>query len=154
MTLQLKIDTNALTALFPEGTEIRLKLQNAVIDQVVRRLAIKQVADIEARISTAVALEAQLHLQNVRDVKITGGNYSHPVRYTLGEAFKASVARAVDDAVRDAIQQELNKVREVQIEEISKRALGVLEHNLNAGLEQRIDKLIKTSFRRVVGDVM
>ena len=38
MSIQLKLDTNAVESLFPEGSEVRVQLQNAVIAEMTKRL--------------------------------------------------------------------------------------------------------------------
>ena len=44
MSIQLKLDAPAIAALFPEGSEIRLELQQAVINETVRKVVDRELS--------------------------------------------------------------------------------------------------------------
>lgn len=52
MSIQLKLDSAAMAALFPEGSEIRLELQQAVINETVRKLVDRELSGTRAYIDT------------------------------------------------------------------------------------------------------
>jgi hypothetical protein len=45
MSIQLKLDAAAMAALFPEGSEVRLELQQAVINETVRKLVDRELSN-------------------------------------------------------------------------------------------------------------
>lgn len=52
MSIQLKLDAAALAALFPEGSQVRLELQQAVINETVRKIVDRELSKTRDYIST------------------------------------------------------------------------------------------------------
>ncbi|MGC5352342.1 hypothetical protein ACPXAT_27300, partial [Klebsiella pneumoniae] len=64
--IDLKLDTNTIRQLFPEGTEIRAALQQSVIQNIVKEMVLK---DSDNKIRKAVSQEIELLGARVPSVK-------------------------------------------------------------------------------------
>ena len=71
MSIQLKLDTNAVESLFPEGSEVRVQLQNAVIAEMTKRLYDKAMK--EALNEALSGLRAVID-EKAKEVRITRHN--------------------------------------------------------------------------------
>ena len=109
MAVQLRLDAAALAALFPEGSEARVELQRAVVQEFLNRhinpktlgAEAREVArGLQARILTAVLAEADIHQTGY------GG------AYLLGDAVKARIRQEsfeyFDDTIRKEVRTEID----------------------------------------------
>jgi len=137
---EFKLDASALTALFPEGTEARLKLQETVMNEIVRKIVDRNVTSMKAQIEAAVKLEFEARL-GAEGVKITGQ------RLTLSDPARKLIAEQAAVAYNAAVFAAVNAVAEPELESI-RRKLNVA---LDTGLRGAIIEQAKIALRGVLG---
>lgn len=100
MTVQIKLDTHALSALFPEGAEARVELQSAVIAEFLRKNIKPQVVHdnlrdmIDSRVKEAT-----------RDALKQLGVSMTWARPELTQQFKAQIQKEVHDQVNALMRE-------------------------------------------------
>lgn len=96
MTVQIKLDTNALVTLFPEGSEARLELQQAVLQEAARRM-LKGLTEQEL-----ISLIRPVVERTVAEVKEEWGTFKKDTwKYTF------TPSREIRDGIRQAVNEEL-----------------------------------------------
>lgn len=105
MSIQLKLDAAAMAALFPEGSDIRLELQQAVINETVRKLVDRELtatsAFIERQCKSIVEqalLTAGLASKVWQGVKLSDETEKR-LKAQATEAATNAVSKAVYDAM-------------------------------------------------------
>lgn len=137
---EFKLDASALTALFPEGTEARLKLQETVMNEIVRKIVDRNVTNMQAAINAAVKTEFEARLA-VEGVKILGQ------KLTLSDPARKLIAEQAAVAYNAAVFAAVNAVAEPELESI-RRKLNVA---LDTGLRSQITEQVKIALRGVLG---
>lgn len=136
MSIQLKLDAQAMAALFPEGSEVRLELQQAVINETVRKLVDRELTKTRAQIAeqcrvvvsealTAEGLTSRLW-QGVRLSDSYVRELKEHAVAALREASHKVVAEAVNPVVADIerrIRREVDSGLEVRLNLLAKEAL-------------------------------
>jgi hypothetical protein len=125
MSIYLSLDNTALAALFPEGTEARLALRNAVIDQAVKRLVQKDLNLPDFQNSVRLQVEQAASEAIARAGVVIKGR-----RITIGQEVKESLQTEADEALKRAIAEGMD---------LSPERLGKLRDELLANLQQRLD---------------
>jgi hypothetical protein len=135
---EFKLDASAIMALFPEGTEARLKLQETVMNEVVRKLVDRNVTQMTAAINAAVKLEFSARL-GAEGIKTTGQTL------TLSDPARKLIAAEAERVYRDAVSAAVNAVAEL---ESIRRKLSVA---LDTGLRGQVIEQARIALRGVLG---
>ena len=136
---EFKLDASAIMALFPEGTEARLKLQETVMNEIVRKLVDRNVTQMTAAINAAVKLEFSARL-GAEGIKTTGQTL------TLSDPARKLIAAEAERVYRDAVSAAVNAVAEPELESI-RRKLSVA---LDTGLRGQVIEQARIALRGVL----
>jgi hypothetical protein len=139
MSIAIKLDAAAMLALFPEGSEVRLELQQTVMNEVVRKIVDREVGHMKAMIDAAVKLEFSARL-GVEGIKHLGQNL------TLSDPARKLIAEQATQVYRDAVQAAVNAVAEPELASI-RRKLNVA---LDTGLRGMIIEQARNALRGVL----
>jgi hypothetical protein len=139
MSIAIKLDAAAMLALFPEGSQVHLDLQQAVMNEVVRKLVDRNITQMTARINDAVRTEFSARL-GVEGIKTLGQNL------TLSDPARKLIAEQATQVYRDAVQAAVNAVAEPELASI-RRKLNVA---LDTGLRGMIIEQARNALRGVL----
>lgn len=128
MTIELKLDTPSLTSLFPEGSEARLKLQQAVIDNFCRRHLRGVASDIESRLESA-------RLNTIREAE-AAFTVALPGRMPQRK-LSPEFSKLIEDEVRTAANQQMRDALSGAIE------AAFAELNIEARVQSYLDARIR-----------
>ncbi len=137
--ISIKLDAAAMTALFPEGSEGRIELQQAVLNEIVHKLVDRSVGQMRAQIDAAVKTEFQARLA-VEGIKHLGQNL------TLSDPARKLIAEQATQVYRDAVQAAVNAVAEPELESI-RRKLNIA---LDTGLRSMVIEQARAALRGVL----
>lgn len=143
MSIQLKLDANAMASLFPEGSEVRLELQQTVIGEVVRRLVDKYTTTLRAEVDghiRKISDEARKAFSDELERQGIGRDWS---KLTLSKESKALIAEAAREAYRSEVSAAIAQVEKPAIESMERQ----LKSNLDNGLRFRLDAMAKEALR-------
>jgi anionic cell wall polymer biosynthesis LytR-Cps2A-Psr (LCP) family protein len=137
MTIQLKINTNALMTLFPEGSSARLKLQQAVLQEVSKRV-LKGVSESEIK-ETLKSISSSISTEVKKELLATYGKETgYPVSYVeLSSGFKTQIKSQVQNEIGNIIDKIIKDDYPVPIESKVTKALNT---NIVSKVENAIDK--------------
>lgn len=129
MSIQLRLDAPALAALFPEGSQARLDLQQAVVAEFVgrhlkpRMVAAEVMSVIEkARRDAVQEILSELHVTSAWTPKL-----SEKFLATLREEARAAVTVKMGEMIIDAVEEKASYVA----------------HNANAAVTRISDKVMR-----------
>ncbi|AHY25323.1 hypothetical protein PS2_076 [Serratia phage PS2] len=150
--MKLQLDSSALDRLFPEGTEARVDLQQAVLQNIVNRNFIKM---SDEKISAHVE-------QAVKAVELPDLNrkISDKLKSMLSNSGWGSISsstQTLKDRVRLHAQEEATKVLRETISdatETSSARLTEYSKTLVADQERRIRKIVSEQLNQTVADVL
>lgn len=141
MTIHLKLDTAAVAALFPEGSEARLELQQGVINQIVNRLVDRElsstrnfVAD-QCKSVVAKALEKE---------GLTSKLWSG---VDLSVSYKEKLQKATKEAADIAFNGFMEEALAPLIADMNKRIKERMEGELNAKLTVLAKEALRGALR-------
>ncbi len=145
MTIELKLDTAALNALFPEGSAARVNLARAVTVNLVEKLAVKEVKHLDATLTESVR---QQILQTMRDKGMTLGWKNKVV---LGEEVLSEIADFTRLKIKDAIAAEavaaFAKLRPSIKDAVNARFEGGTDFESNIALRDHVRSIVKETLR-------
>lgn len=147
MTIEFKLDTHAVETLFPEGTEARVKLQQAVIEEFTRR-HIKSMINgvVDDPYLTRVVEEAKTKLLSdyfIAD-KESGWNKNYKMMLTPKhkDAIQFDISRMVNDQVQEALKAEMaNSERWIS---------ATLRHNISV----EVNRFANTEIKKLLAERM
>lgn len=153
MTIQLRLDTQALEALFPEGSKARVDLQAAVIAEFVRK-HIKTAAlgpDVQRLIEKARSevndiigkAKTEMVEKVLRDQGVT----------RTGSYGKIELSNQAKQMLSDATRQEIFKTIGFSIEDQVKNIAGTVRHDAQAAVNRLVDSEIKAAVKARVQEV-
>ena len=140
MTTHIKLDTNALSALFPEGSEARVKLQDCVIANMADTLLNKQ----HDRIISQVASKLEAHsksLQNETNSMIA--NYDWGRAYSLKEETVKLITEQVNYLTQESVKDLVKETVELD--------KTFVEDLVKTRTKWHYDNLVNKAFRDKVG---
>ena len=137
----LKLDTDAVQLLFPEGTEARVKLQDAVIDNVVRRLMTKDYTVLGERFQGEIRAQISKHLST------QGATFNFAGEVKLKDTLVQALSQRVNEAVQQVVDNHVEAARQALLAEVGAR----LNDHLERGLERKVDTLVRASLGRLAG---
>ena len=143
MTIQLRLDTPALNALFPEGSDARVELQHAVIQNFVQRALKPAVVSQEVR--DLITKERREAVAQVLKELGLGTSW-----YAVGSSSLTGTAK---EMIRDAATKDIRGQVDEVIAQARNELLGAIPGNLKASVELRtnleLDKLIRERLAEV-----
>lgn len=129
--IKLQLNADAIAALFPEGSQARVELQNAVIAEFCRK-NIKNSLVISSSIEKKIeAARSQVIEDAVFKLGMDKGSYG---TITVGTAVKEKI----HVAVRDAMMTDVNNMIGAMVETLR----GTIEHNAKVAVNRMTDKMI------------
>lgn len=138
--ITLKLDTNAVKSLFPEGSEARLDLQKAVLANVAQYVGKETALDDETLhfLKNHAASAAQVA------VKQWLNTYT-PAKSSLTEAIVMRARADVDRLMMDMLQDELQKVAKEFSVTLREQLEAAIERRVRTGLERFADTAITSA---------
>lgn len=152
--ISIKLDTNTVRDLFPEGSEARVQLQQAVIDNVVKEMVLK---DTENNIRKTVQTEIHSATRNVPSVVeeikkqleqfYEKAGWSGDIRGT--QAFSAAMR---EEAERHASIAISNMVREAIQDGMTKSEARIKDHMAYASIKMQdiVVKAVNKDFEAII----
>lgn len=139
MSLELKIDTNALMTLFPEGSETRLNLSQAVIEEAVKRMikssSTAEVVKIAGEASRKVSDEVtRLLIENYFTRSRTGFD-----GLEMKPGFKAVISSRVLDLVNEAIGNSVDSQIKFYEPRINKMVHAAVTSQVKLAIKKAVD---------------
>lgn len=164
--IQLKLDTQAVNSLFPEGSQARIDLQAAIIKNVVDSVIGKKVSpEIDNRISAEVNKQMG-HMdigQLVRDhfKRYAENRWGHR---TIIDANPSGV-RELAAKVKETLKTECDSIIQEIVQDIQKEAIKNLKdnesffiqrvtQNLESNVRQSIVKQVNSDFPQLVDEAI
>jgi hypothetical protein len=147
MPIRLTLDESALRALFPEGSEAEIQLRGAVIGTIVERAFTDSTRLIEAQVKSNIE---RLFEQNMATLGVRKNSYSG--YYLTDEAklqIKATAKRIFDEIAAESLGMEKSAMELLRLSALQS-AEKRLEREIGAGLDSRINKLIRTELAKIV----
>ncbi len=156
MTVQIRLDAQALASLFPEGTIVRAELQSAVIAEFTRK-HIKETAlgaDVAEQIERA-------RTDALAAVKRACAEVAEKATADLG--FKkdwhrvvpsADVTSAIRTAARAAVDAEISKNIKEHVDALAEKLRGTIAHDVQAAINRLLDKEIAAAVKSRVNAVV
>lgn len=141
--MRLQLDSKALEALFPEGSEARVHLQSAVIQSFANRY-IKCVADEELK-----KLDSKIR-EEVQRIIAKDGLFTYQMYkgYVVSDTYKNKLKNAINEEVDDiikSIESDVNvKMRKVAYETVENKTA-----ELKVLIESKLDKLYNSHFENI-----
>lgn len=145
----LKLNMNVLSALFPEGTEARVELQQAVLAEV-SRTYVKQAlsADVQNYLRTLTQ-----EIKQSTDVKgvvakyfDTSAAWNSVTKLKPGTDLTKAITTAVENGLSDQFYQALSD----KVEAVAKEYEDKLEARVEYAVKQRIDRLTTDAIQKRV----
>jgi anionic cell wall polymer biosynthesis LytR-Cps2A-Psr (LCP) family protein len=137
--IDIKLDAEAMSALFPEGSVGRLKLQETVMNEIVRKLVDRNVSNMHSQINEAVRIEFQARLA-AEGIKIIGQ------KLTLSDPARKLIADQAAVVYNAAVFAAVNAVAEPELDSIRRK----LQVALDTGLRAQISEQVKIALRGVL----
>jgi 5-hydroxyisourate hydrolase-like protein (transthyretin family) len=155
--VKLQLNEAAVAALFPEGTTARLELQNAVVAAILRK-HIRDSAlgpDVQVQIERARtdALNAVRNAQTneasraLAELGVKKGNWG-------SIELSAEVKALISAGAKQAVQLEISKVIQEQIEAMAEKLRGTITHDAQAAVNRMVEKEIGAAVKERVRTVM
>lgn len=151
--IDLKLDTNTIRQLFPEGTEIRSALQQSVIQNIVKEMVLK---DSDNKIRKAVSQEIELLGARVPSVKAAvetelktfftkRGWNNYDSTFELDQAMRKEAIEVAQNIIQDKITK--------CIEEAAKKLENRIEDTLRM-TEHRWEQMIVSRINNHFGNML
>jgi len=138
--VELKLDTMALNALFPEGTEARVALQQAVINNITTNILDKRInKDITQQIQLAaeafgVNTSMQEQIQTQLKTYLTARSWNKPVK--IQDSRSSEVKSLVESEVRTYTHELFENIIKTCTEEAKKQFEVGMERKIKYALSQ------------------
>ncbi len=140
--LELKIDTQALNALFPEGSEARLNLQQAVIQNFADRLIKGQGAEAVVKyLQTNLAPQVKFQIEKTMEEYMTKANWSR------GATINADFAKMVSQEFRKQVDAIVSESRQAAVAMVNEKLTEALV-NLPARIDEQVNNAVYQQGRK------
>jgi hypothetical protein len=147
--MQLRLDSQALAALFPEGTQARVDLQSAVIAEFCRK-HIKTAAlgpEVQTQIEVAMK-DANTHFLSAAG--ILHGRFSNVV---LSDEVKRKISEAASEAVQDGIRKAITSEVESMRVNVEARVQRAVDNMVASTVDKQVYKRVKEVADGILGGV-
>jgi hypothetical protein len=137
MSIQLKLDAPALAALFPEGSEIHLELQQAVINETVRKLVDHELTKTRAYIGEQCS-------KTVKDALDKEGLTSKVwTGIKLSDDYEKKLQVLTTEAVRTAFYKYMSEAMAPMIADLDKR----IKDRMDSEMTIKLNLIAKEALR-------
>lgn len=133
--MELKLDIHALNALFPEGTEARLKLQQCVLEEFSRR----QIKALESTIRNQATAIHNSASQKVEEMFKEAGWTKSYGNWKMPQSLKDELA----DTAKNLVTTESSAQMREAANNAAADALARMDSTLQARLERLVDERVK-----------
>lgn len=137
--MTLKLNTPVLSALFPEGTEARVQLQQAVIAEFARQTARQALSDEAKDYLHQLSKEVANHFTLEQLVKqyFSGGSWNNPLKVSEG----GSLYKAIAELVKTSFDQRFYELAQSAAEKATAEYLDRLDARVKYAVKQRVELL-------------
>lgn len=152
--IDLKLDTHAVRQLFPEGSEMRVALQQSVINNIAKEMVIK---DSDNKIRQAVNQEVELLGARVPSVKNAVETEVKKFFEKRGWGSGYDSTFALDQAMRKEAQEMAERIVQDRIEKCIQDAVKKLENRIEDTMrmtEHRWDQLVTARINANFGSII
>lgn len=165
--IQLKLDTNAINSLFPEGTEARLNLQAAVIKNIVDSVVGKKVTE---EIDNCIVTHVSAMMPPKHEIeKIVQNQFADYIqkRYTYSNVFDANYSgiRQIKDVITENVKQQCaNLIESIKLDAIDSASKNLKEDeeafiarvtkNLEVTVRKEIIARVNTQFPQIIDEAI
>lgn len=140
MSIQLKLDAAAMATLFPEGSDIRLELQQAVINETVRKVIDRELS------STRLHIEAQCKKVVKEALDKEGVTSKVWTGVRLSDEYEKKLKDATADAVRTAFSVSVTQTLQPLLDDLHTR----IKVRMEGELEIKLALLAKAALREAL----
>ena len=148
MTIELKLDTNALSSLIEKDPEFQLKLQNCVIENIARR----HIKGVPETIKNTIEAAAKSEKEKVAEMF---GNFtsSWSQPFKLKDSVIADIKKAINQSAKDEIASLVREaVKSVEADIKTKVETAVSETMIqykNAIIKQEVQRRINEAIAQI-----
>lgn len=151
MTISLKLDTAAVNSLFPEGSEARLQLQQAVINNVVDRMPSN--SNLEAYVYDQFIKKQFVDLltQNNKSVEFNN-KMTNSALVTVGKLIDQTFAEATRKAFDQMEKEKINELQEKLKEKVDDFFLDQQQHiiyQIRKNITAKVEQIVNTMFSEI-----
>lgn len=153
----LRLDPRALAALFPEGTQARADLQQAVIAEFVRKNLRPDALGGDVRDQIERARADALSAVNGAKYEVASKVIQElgAVRGAWGKLeIKGDMKDAVAEAARQAVRDEISKAVALHVEAATEKLRSTVAHDAQAAINRLIDSEIRAAVKARVAAVV
>ncbi|BEH83644.1 hypothetical protein BL02_254 [Klebsiella phage BL02] len=149
--IQLKLDTNAVLSLFPEGSTARVDLQSAIIKNVVNSVVGKRVSEeINKRIQEQLAVLMPNSSEITQIIKSEFSDYVEK-RYGYSNVFDVNYGnvRELSGKIKESVKQQCQTI----LKDIEKEAIAHATENIiadEAAFIARVSNNLEVTVRKAV----
>lgn len=146
--LTIKLDTNAVRSLFPEGSDARVELQRAVMANIAKDIG-RSVGVDHALMAELQAVAERAGKQAMDDYIAKKGTWLDP-QYALTDQIRARVTKLVreqmDGEIRSVVLGELKAIEDKILDRITKQLNEYADHNMSKITETYIQQAVRNRF--------
>ena len=159
MTIELKLDANALEALFPLGSDIRYKLQQAVLEESSRRFIKNHLdADIarvfnDLRIKLAAEFKDYVDKLMYVEAPKMARSLAPELSYTVVSTIKDEANRQISKLISDQVQESICNLEERvnhKIEADRSRVLQEVRTKVQSTIQLEINNIVSSYLKDVL----
>lgn len=144
MSIQLKLDTNALASLFPEGSDIQLKLQQAIIQNIADRFLKNKSIDIQKQLLQAGNAVAESCMAQF----LTGPYHSRSLSPGIQDKIKQAVHSQVQETITSTIKDILSDSY------IQAQIRTQIQQELKTTIKELSKEFIQSQLKKALADTM
>lgn len=154
MTTTIKLDTNAMNALFPEGTEARVKLQQSVIQNVANSF----IKTGESQFITAIESKVDHSLRGLSESvnKLAHRLITEKIGKVTGFGMEPKLTEEMRDLLEVDIERNLKQIiREISHENVRATVLeNIHAERLESLADKYLRKYCKESAQKIVDKLL
>jgi len=109
MSIELKLDGSAVKTLFPAGSEVRLQLQQCVIEEITKRFIYKEASSSLIKADFDIKSQINQTVSEVNSKFVSTSGYGKYETYKLKPEFKRDLEKKIQETVSSAVTDILNK---------------------------------------------
>lgn len=141
MTVEIKLDTNAMNALFPEGTEARVNLQKAVIANFAKT-NLKPSQVVQKEVMAEIDKEAKKITEEVlRELQVKGPIRGWTDTWILKPEFEANIRKVIKEKIDQMIHSAVCAAEENVARIVKSRIDDEVVRQIRIGVSAKMDAL-------------